>query len=158
VERLRQVTAGVDPGLWMVPRPLGALYQDREMRLMGLMLGLVILSALLLSAAGIYALMSFTVSQRRREIGIRAALGADPRRILGSIFSRAVRQLGVGVGVGLAAVALLDVAMDGGVLYGRGAVLLPGVCVLMMAAGLLATLGPARRGLRIQPMDALRDP
>ena len=101
--------------------------------------------------------MSFTVSQRRKEIGIRAALGADPRRILESIFSRAVGQLGMGVGAGLAAVALLDVAMDGEVLYGRGAVLLPAVCVMMMVAGLLAALGPARRGLRIQPMEALRD-
>jgi hypothetical protein len=159
VGRLRQIAAAVDPSLWMVPRSLRALYHDQAVavRLMGLVLGLVILSVLLLSAAGIYALMSFTVSQRRKEIGIRAALGADPRRILGSIFSRAVRQLGVGVAVGLAAAGLLDVLADGDVLYGRGAVLLPAVCVLMLAAGLLATLGPARRGLRIQPMEALRE-
>ena len=61
-----------------------------------------------LSAAGIYALMSFTVARRRREVGIRAALGAQPRRLLASIFSRALGQLAVGVVVGLLAAALLD--------------------------------------------------
>jgi putative ABC transport system permease protein len=159
VERLRQITAGVDPSLRLVPRSLGALYHDQAVavRLMALVVGLILLSVLLLSAAGIYALMSFTVSQRRKEIGIRSALGADPRRILGSIFSRAVRQLGVGVGVGLLATVLLDLAMDGEVMYGRGAILLPAVCVIMIAVGLLAALGPARRGLRIQPMEALRE-
>ena len=68
-----------------------------------LALAVVTLSVLLLSAAGIYALMSFTVTRRRREIGIRAALGAHPRRILASIFSRALGQLALGLMVGAAA-------------------------------------------------------
>jgi ABC-type lipoprotein release transport system permease subunit len=50
------------------------------------------------SAAGIHALMSFTVNQRRREIGIRSALGASTRRILTSVLARATRQLALGVG------------------------------------------------------------
>ena len=157
--RLRQITASVDPGLRMVPRALGDLFHEQAVavRMMAGVVGLIILSVLLLSAAGIYALMSFTVSQRRKEIGIRAALGADPRRILGSLFSRSVRQLAIGVGVGLLAVGLLDVVMKGEVMFGKGYVLLPGVTVLMLAAGLIATFGPARRGLRIQPMEALRE-
>jgi ABC-type antimicrobial peptide transport system permease subunit len=61
------------------------------------------------------------------------------------------------VAVGLAAAGLLDVVMGGEVFYGHGAVLLTGVCLLMTTVGLLATLGPARRGLRIQPMEALRE-
>lgn len=158
-DRLRQITAALDPTLRLVPRPLSEIYKQLEtgLRLMVAVLGLIILTVLLLSAAGIYALMSFTVSQRRREIGIRAALGADPRRILRSIFSRSARQLGIGVGVGLAAAGLLDVAMKGKVLYSRAPILLPAVCLLMVVAGFLATLGPARRGLRIQPMEALRE-
>ena len=66
------------------------------------------------------------------------------------------RSLGLGLAVGLAAAALLDYGAGAGLMRGSGAVLLPGVAALMMAVGLLAAVGPARRGLRIQPMDALR--
>ncbi len=158
-DRMRAITAAVDPTLRLTPRPLGDIYRGQEsaLRMTALALGLIILSVLGLSAAGIYALMSFTVAQRRREIGIRSALGADPRRILGSIFSRAVRQLGIGLAVGLAAAGLLNLATKGEIMAGRGLVLLPAVAVLMTAVGLLATVGPARRGLRIQPMEALRE-
>ncbi len=58
-------------------------------RMIGVTVGLVMLSVIVLSAAGIYSLMSFTVARRRREIGIRAALGADRHRLLLGIFSRA---------------------------------------------------------------------
>ena len=61
---------------------------------------------LLLSAAGVQALMSFTIAQRTREIGIRSALGAPPRQLLLGIFGRAMRQLGIGVLVG----SLLSIA------------------------------------------------
>ena len=67
---------------------------------------------LLLSAAGIYAMMSFTVARRRREIGIRAALGADARRILTGIFRRAAAQLAVGVAVGLTIASALSIGSD----------------------------------------------
>ena len=69
---------------------------------------------LLLSAAGIYALMSFTVAQRTREIGIRVALGARPRRVLGDIFSRATRQLALGMLVGSLASGALFAAVGFG--------------------------------------------
>ena len=55
------------------------------------------LSVLLLSAAGMHALMSFTIAQRTREIGIRSALGAQPRHLLIGVFGRALRQLSLGV-------------------------------------------------------------
>jgi putative ABC transport system permease protein len=157
--RVRRLAAAVDPTLGLDMRPLADIYAGEQtvMRLMFAVLVIIILSVLLLCAAGIYALMSFTVSQRRKEIGIRAALGADPRRLLRSIFSRSARQLGMGLALGLAAAGAIDWAMDGEALYGRGPVLLPLVCLLMLATGLLATLGPARRGLRIQPMEALRE-
>src|SRR4051794_41926415 len=78
------------------------------MRLMATAIIAVITSVLLLSAAGIYATMAFTVVKRRREIGIRAALGADARRILAGIFGRAAAQLAAGVAVGLTLAAVLD--------------------------------------------------
>jgi predicted permease len=159
--RMRDVATALDPTLRPHPlTPLDQVYSQGEqamMRFGAVAITLMTVSVLLLSAAGIYALMSFTVTRRRREIGIRSALGADPRRILRSIFSRAAGQLGAGLAVGLAAAALLDGLAGGELLAGKGAVLLPGVAVLMLTVGLLAALGPARRGLRIQPMEALRE-
>jgi ABC-type antimicrobial peptide transport system permease subunit len=98
--------------------------------------------------------MSLVVVQRRKEIGIRTALGARPRQVLRTVFARSLRQLGLGVGIG---------ALVGGALIpaittttSRAAGLLVIVAALMLTVGLLAALGPARRGLRIQPMEALR--
>ena len=117
-------------------------------------IGLVTMSVLLLSAAGIYALMSFTVAQRTREIGIRAALGAHPRGLLFSIFGRALRQLSLGLlGGSLLSSAAFSAAGFG---LGRASALLLAVAALMLIVGLLAALGPARRSLRIQAMEALR--
>jgi ABC-type antimicrobial peptide transport system permease subunit len=117
---------------------------------------LVTLSVLLLSAAGIYALMSFTITRRRREIGIRAALGAGPRRIIWSVLSKAMRQIALGIVVGCVLAGLADDAMDGGFTGGRGVYLLAVVAALMTAIGAAAVVGPARRALRIQPTEALK--
>lgn len=127
------------------------------MRLVAAALAILTLSVVFLSAAGIYALMSFTVAQRRKEIGIRAALGADPTRILRSIFSRALGQLAIGAAVGGIAAAVLDGLTGGDLMEGNGTVVLPIVAALMTVVGLLAALGPARRGLRIHPTEALRE-
>jgi ABC-type antimicrobial peptide transport system permease subunit len=101
--------------------------------------------------------MSFTVARRRKEIGIRAALGADPARILRSIFTRATMQLAIGAALGVVTAMGLELLTDGEMMNGRGAVVLPIVATLMMFVGLLAAIGPARRGLRIRPTEALRD-
>lgn len=159
--RLREITVAVDPAL-----RLGTTYSLDEMesqeqlavRLVALVIGLVLLSVFLLSAAGVYALTSFTVTQRRREIGIRTALGAHPRQVLGSLFARVARQIAAGLVVGVAAAALVDRFSGGDVMGGRAAVLLPAFAAAMVVVALLAALGPARRGLRIQPMEALREP
>lgn len=121
----------------------------------GWAVAMVTFSVLLLSAAGVYAMTSFTVVRRRREIGIRTALGANPGLLLRGIFARATAQLGGGVLAGLVLAAALDrIAVDA--LGDRTPVLLPAVAALMVVVGLLATLGPARRALRIEPTDALR--
>jgi predicted permease len=106
---------------------------------------------LLLSAAGIYALMSFTVSRRTREIAIRVAVGAAPRRILTSVFTRAFVQLGLGVAIGLviSSPVLLDAASGGS----RNALI---VASLLLLTGLVSCLLPIRRALRIQPASAMK--
>jgi ABC-type antimicrobial peptide transport system permease subunit len=101
--------------------------------------------------------MSFAVSQRRKEIGIRAALGADARRLLVAVFSRAAGQLGAGVGGGIALALFLNAASNGETLGTAGLAALPIIATAMIVVGLLAAFGPARRGLRVHPTEALRD-
>ena len=103
----------------------------------------------LLSATGIHTLMSFTVARRTREIGIRAALGANSRRIVAGIFSRAFLQIGVGVIIGSALASL-------GGLEGRQLMLLLAADAIMLVVGLTACAVPVRRALRIDPSEALR--
>ena len=157
---LRELSASIDPEMLLLDVSTAEMARKREqglMRLIGVSLGLVILSVILLSSAGVYSLMSFTVARRRREIGIRAALGADRNRILVSIFSRVLGQLGAGAVLGLIAAVGLQQTLEGDILRNYRAMLLPLVVVLMMTLGLIATIGPVRQGLRIQPIEALRD-
>ena len=159
----RDISAAVDPNLQLRDIATADIVFAREqglMRLIGLTVVIVLLSVIGLAAAGMYALMSFTVSQRRKEIGIRAALGADRNRLLIGIFARALAQLGSGAAVGLlGAIAVDQIVVDEGdrILQGQGAVILPIVAVVMTLVGLVAALGPARAGLRIQPIEALRE-
>lgn len=156
--RLRQLAAAVDPGLQITGTQTAANMRREArqyQRYLGIGIAIVTLSVLLLSAAGIYAMMSFTVARRRREIGIRAALGAGSRQVLSGIFARAGVQLGAGVLGGLVVALALD-RVAGGVITRQLPVLLPVVAIVMMAVGLLAALGPARRGLAVQPTEALR--
>jgi predicted permease len=157
--RLRGIAAAVNPSLRLgavTSLAEGDLVDRVSTRGVGVAVALVLLSVFLLSAAGIYALMSFAVTQRRREIGIRTALGAHPLQVLRSVFARAAGQLALGLAVGVAAATLVEGITDGGLMKGRGAVILPALALVMAVVGLLAALGPARRGLRIQPTEALR--
>jgi hypothetical protein len=156
-DRFRAIAAELDPALQLrrVLPLADYFYQVRSLwRYLAWGIALVTLSVILLSAAGMYALMSFTVAQRTREIAIRAALGAAPRRLLAGIFGRVTRQLSLGLAVGaLLATGIFD-SVDVG--FGRAASLVLLVSAFMVAVALLAASGPARRGLRIEPSDALR--
>jgi putative ABC transport system permease protein len=125
-------------------------------RLVGIALSLILLTVLLFSAAGVYALMSFTVAQRRREIGIRAALGASSVDLLRSAFSRVAVQVGMGVILGALGAMVIAPANEGVVLAGRLAIITPAIAATMVLVGVVAAYGPARRSLRIQPTEALR--
>ena len=125
--------------------------------LMRLGIGLVVWAALLLSTIGIYALMSFTVSQRTREIGIRTALGANPRRVVGDVLSRAIRQLGVGTLLGLGLGFVGTAFFTGVTPFEQGPGPIVGITALIFIMGLIACGRPMRRALRIQPTEALRE-
>ena len=156
--RLRELASAVDPTLRLNIVTFSEMRRQQMIGLRLMLLGssLVVVTVLLLSAAGIYAMMSFTVSQRRKEIGIRAALGADARQLLGSIFTKAALQLVAGVAMGIVLALLIDRASDGEMLGSLGLRLVPIAALLMVLVGFFATIGPARRGLRIQPTEALR--
>jgi putative ABC transport system permease protein len=111
---------------------------------------LVSFIVLLLSATGIHALMSFTVTRRTREIGIRAALGASQKRIVTGIFARAFLQISLGLLVGSGLAALMGIGSM------RQVLLLLAADATMLVVGLTACAVPLRRALRIDPTEALR--
>jgi ABC-type antimicrobial peptide transport system permease subunit len=102
-------------------------------------------------------MLSFSVARRRREIGIRSALGADPRRVLSSIFARASAQISAGILLGVIGTVALDRVAGRGPVHDGNPVALLLVAALMSTVGLVAAIGPARRGLAIQPTEALRE-
>jgi putative ABC transport system permease protein len=115
----------------------------------------ILLTAVVFSAAGLYALMAVAVARRTREIGIRIALGATPRRVLGSVFARAGRQLGGGIIAGNSLILLIAWRADSvtaGLLVSSVV-----TSVIMAVVGVLACAAPARRALRVQPTEALRE-
>jgi putative ABC transport system permease protein len=161
--RLKTLAAATDPTLRL--RDVMSLDQVDEadqlvfqffLRAMAVVSGV----ALVLAAAGVYSLLSFTVVRRTREIGIRAAIGADQRRILVGIFSRAFMQVGMGIAAGsvpgtlLVACGAPEVASGSGVIMALGA--FAAVSTFMFGVTVLACVVPATRALWIQPTDALR--
>jgi hypothetical protein len=114
--------------------------------------------ALVLSAVGIFGVMSYTVSRRSREMAIRMALGASRREVQGMVLREGLRVTAIGVAIGLAAALALSRVMAGYV-YGitsTDPVTLVGASLLLMLVSLLASYVPARRATRVDPMTALR--
>jgi len=114
--------------------------------------------AVALGAIGVYGVLSDTVSRRRRELGIRVALGAAPSTLLGGVLADGARLAAIGVAVGLVASfwtgrALRALLVDVGE---RDPIALAGSAVLFGLVALLASLGPAARAVRADPIEALR--
>ena len=153
---LRRLAAQVDVTLRVTEvQPLdlvtaGAL---REIDFWTTLLGAVSLSALMLSLTGIYAVMSFAVSRRTREIGIRVALGSDRARVVLAVLRQPLKQVAVGIVFGAILVTLLSGQIVSTMRY---VWLIAGYSVVMFGVCLLACLVPARRALRVDPIDALR--
>ena len=130
----------------------------REARFRAWVIGLFSLLALLVVSVGLYSTISFGVAQRRREVGIRQALGASPSAIFLQIIQKSLRQLIPGGMLGLLAAFLLSPVL-GGFLYEVGprdlAVLLVCLTIVFLVA-LSAALLPARRASRVDPLLAMR--
>ena len=128
-------------------------------RLRVLLLTLFSGAALLLSAIGLYGVLAYSVSQRKREFGVRIALGAQSSNILKLVTQQGLRLVGVGLVAGIVA-ALIFVRFMGSVLYGVSGndPITLGLAVLVLGlSALLACLLPAVRATRINPITALRE-
>jgi hypothetical protein len=121
--------------------------------------------AVLLSLSGIYAVLSYTVARRTREIGVRVALGSSARRVIASIFKRPLIQVTLGVIAGSVLIAVASIGVGnttqfsgtgiGGFALGDVA-LLVAYAILMLGVCALACVVPTIRVLRVQPTEALR--
>jgi predicted permease len=132
-------------GLW--PARMGAA-----------LLGLFGALALILASIGIYGVLAYSVAQRTSEIGLRMALGAQPRQVLGLVLKQGMFLALIGATAGIL-VALPVARMAAGLLYGVSAtdpLTYAGITLLLMGVALLACYLPARRATRIDPLVALR--
>ena len=157
--RLRSVVAEVDPALRLDELlPLDRMH-DESLRAIAFTVRLLVTMsafALLLSLAGVYAVVAFTVSRRTREIGIRVALGSDRRRLVASILRRPLTQVGGGVAIGGVLAFALASAVAGGLPSVPQMAIVAVYSTAMLGVCLLACAVPARRALRVEPTEALR--
>jgi predicted permease len=162
IASMRRVVAGVDPEV-----PTYEIHSLREivrgaraqMETATQLMSAYAIAALLLAVAGTYAVLSFLVAQRRRELAVRLALGASPGEIVSLIARESGAMIGLGLMVGLAGAVVLAKLISR-LLYGVGA-LDAGVVILVATiaggAGVVAAVLPARRAAQVDPCVALRE-
>jgi predicted permease len=127
-------------------------------RFRAMLIGVFALLALVLAAVGVFGLISFTVAQRTREIGIRVALGAAPRQVLLPVVREGMMLALAGIAIGLAGAFVAARALSA-FLFGVGTadpLTFGGVALLMLAVAMLASYIPSRRALKVDPVIALR--
>jgi len=161
VEQLRHAIREVSPSqsvfdIRMMEDVIRSSYADVDLSFM--LIGLFAAIAFALSMAGIYGVLSYAVTSRRKELGIRLALGADPARLVREILAQGGRLVGVGVIIGIAgalavtrllASLLYEVTPTDPVTFGAAGLVLVGIAMV-------ACLNPARRAMKLDPMIVLR--
>jgi predicted permease len=162
---LRAAVSRVDPNLplYFVATPKtnldSFLSQNRIVAVMFAIFGAI---AVVLASAGLYGVMSFAVNQRTQEFGIRMALGADSSTILRMVLRQGAWQIGIGLVLGLALTLAFSIVGEAGIknflfeISPRDPLTYAAVALLLAAVSFLATLIPARRATRVDPMIALR--
>lgn len=159
---IRRAIAAVDPRvtvlgmMTMSDHIRSALYPDR---LVAQLVGSMGVLALVLAAIGLFGLVSYSVTRRTHEIGVRVALGAHPRDVLRLVFGRTMMLAGIGIGAGVA-LALACGGLFSSVVYGvspRDPWTFGAAILTMTAASVAAAAWPARRAVRLDPIRALRD-
>jgi len=163
------MTNPVRAAVWSVDKdqPLGALLTMDERLSHSLMrrrFSVTLLSvfgttAVLLAAVGLYGVLAFVVSQRRREIGVRIALGATGRDVIADILGQGLRLAGLGMAIGLA-LALAVTRLMSALLFGTSptdVATFAGAATLLAVIATAASLVPALRASRVDPLVALRD-
>jgi len=159
--QVREQVRAIDPGVAILESDTVSellsvsLFAYRTAALLAAVLGAL---GLLLAAMGIYGVLSYSVSQRSHEIGIRMALGAEPRDVLGLVVGQGMRLTLAGVSLGLI-VALATMHLLGSLLYGvtsTDPLTFASVMAVLSAVALVACYIPARRAMAVDPMVALR--
>jgi predicted permease len=161
LDPIRRAIQNVDPNL--AATDLETLRQFMTLplfpaRVTGILLGCFGMLALVLATIGLFGVISYTTSQRTREIGLRVALGAQKRDIVKLILSQGLSMAALGITIGIGA-ALGVMRLLSSLLYGIRAddpATLIGVSIALIALALLACYLPARRAMRVDPMEALR--
>jgi putative ABC transport system permease protein len=159
--QIREAIRASDPTL-----PVFAASSMEELRrkgfwqyaLFGQMFGTFGLLALVLAVVGVYGVLSFTVSQRTQEFGVRMALGAEPGDVRRMMIRQGLRLAGLGIGLGVAG-AFAVTRLIGSLLYDvtpTDPLSFAGVCALLLAVAAAAAYLPARRATKVDPMVALR--
>ncbi|HET7025375.1 MAG TPA: ABC transporter permease, partial [Gemmatimonadales bacterium] len=161
VNAIRSVVQSVDPNLAMANvNTMTALVESSTgpRRFAMLLLGGFAALALTLAAIGLYGVMSYTVTQRTRELGVRVALGAEAGQVLGLVLGQGLRLALIGVGIGLVT-SLLMTRFLSGLLYDLSTTdptTFAVLSALLVLVALLASYLPARRATKVDPMVALR--
>jgi putative ABC transport system permease protein len=159
---VRRVVGGMDPTLPLVrPRSMDEVFSETlaRPRFLAQLLGIFAGLALALAAIGTYGILSYAVSERRKEIGIHMAMGASQRRVLGMILRQGMLLAAVGLAVGVGASLLLTRLLQAQLFNVRPSdpATVSGVVAFIAAVALLACYIPASRATRVDPMVVLRD-